>query len=195
MRFDLIQSLSLAGDPTIPNDDRAGARDRLGWVIDGATDLGPPGLVGARGGAAWLADVADAALTHAADAPPASMLEALAADMVARFAQARTRAPLGRWELPIGALLLARLADDALECTWLGDCTGLLRRTDGEVIRLGRPPVERDRETELASLARSAGVSRGAKPCACQKAADSLTDTSAIGASVRAKSSARPERA
>jgi hypothetical protein len=150
MHFDLIQSLSLAGTATIPNDDRAGSRDRLAWVIDGATDLNPPGLVGPRGGAAWLADEADAALTHVSDAPAESLLPALAARMAERFAAARTRAPLGRWELPIAALLIARLADDALECGWLGDCAGLLRRTTGEVVRLGRPPVERDRETELA---------------------------------------------
>lgn len=150
MRFDLIQSLSLAGDPAIPNDDRSGSRDRIAWVIDGATDLNPPGLVGPRGGAAWLADEAGAALTHVSDAPVESILPALAARMADRFDEARTRDPLGRWELPIAALLLARLTDDALECGWLGDCAGLLRRANGEVVRLGRPPVERDRETELA---------------------------------------------
>lgn len=158
MRFDLIQSLSLAGDAAIPNDDRAGARDRLGWVIDGATDLGPPGLVGARGGAAWLADAASAALAHAADAPAATMLDALAVRMAERFAEARVRDPLGRWELPIAAMLLARLGEAALECAWLGDCVGLLRRSSGEVVRLGRPPVERDRETELARSLASHGL-------------------------------------
>lgn len=150
MHFDLIQSLSLAGDSAVPNDDRAGARDRLAWVIDGATDLGPPGLVGPRGGAAWLADEANAALAQDDDAPVESLLPALATRMAERFADARTRDPLGRWELPIAALLIARLAEDALECGWLGDCAGLLRRASGEVIRLGRPPVERDRETEQA---------------------------------------------
>ncbi|NIJ21341.1 hypothetical protein FHS95_003044 [Sphingomonas naasensis] len=158
MRFDLIQSLSLAGEAGIPNDDRAGARDTLGWVIDGATDLGPPGLVGSRGGAAWLADEASAALAHAADAPAGEMLAALAMRMAERFAEARAREPVGRWELPIAALLLARLAGDALECAWLGDCAGLLRRTTGEVVRLGRLPVERDRETELAKSLASHGL-------------------------------------
>lgn len=158
MRFDLIQSLSLAGDSAIANDDRAGARDTLGWVIDGATDLGPPGLVGPVGGAAWLADEASAALAHAADVPIADMLAALAVRMEERFAEARTREPRGRWELPIAALLLARLGDGALECAWLGDCAGLLRRTNGEVVRLGRPPVERDRETELAKSLASHGL-------------------------------------
>ncbi len=50
MYFDLIQTVSLAGDAVIPNDDRGGTAHNRAWVIDGATDLGPPGLVGARGG-------------------------------------------------------------------------------------------------------------------------------------------------
>lgn len=150
MHFDLIQSISLAGSSGIPNDDRAGNRDTLAWVIDGATDLGPPGLVGPRGGAAWLADQANAELAHAADAPADAVLRLLALRIADCFVAARARAPVGPWELPIAALLVARLDDDALECAWLGDCSGLLRRTDGTVARLGRPPVERDRETQLA---------------------------------------------
>lgn len=158
MHFDLIQSLSLAGNPAVPNDDRAGARDRLAWVIDGATDLNPPGLVGPRGGAAWLADQANAELAHAEDASVEAILAALAGRMAQRFDAARTRDPLGRWELPIAALLIARLAGDALECGWLGDCAGLLRRASGEIVRLGRPPVERDRETDLAKSLSSHGL-------------------------------------
>lgn len=158
MRFDLIQSLSLAGNPTVPNDDRAGARDRLAWVIDGATDLGPPGLVGSQGGAAWLADEADAALRHADAGSTNNLLTALATRMAERFADARTRAPIGRWELPIAALLVARLEADGLECGWLGDCVGLLRRSSGEVVRLGRAPVERDRETALAQSLAAHGL-------------------------------------
>jgi hypothetical protein len=150
MRFDLIQTLSLAGDADIANDDRAGARDRLGWVIDGATDLGTSGLVGPRGGAAWLADEANAVLADAADAPVETLVSRLAGKMAERFAASRTRDPLGRWELPIAALLVARLAEDGLECGWLGDCAGLLRRGDGTVVRLGRPPVARDHETAQA---------------------------------------------
>ena len=58
MHLDLIQSLSLAGKPDVANDDRIGSADLHAWVIDGATDLGPPGLLGQRGGAAWLAATA-----------------------------------------------------------------------------------------------------------------------------------------
>ena len=52
MHLDIVQSLSIAGDSAKANDDRAGAGHARAWVIDGATDLGDPGLVGSRGGAA-----------------------------------------------------------------------------------------------------------------------------------------------
>jgi hypothetical protein len=154
MHFDLIQSLSLAGSPSIPNDDRAGATDRRAWVIDGATDLGPPGLMGARGGAAWLAGEAHAALVAADDAPIASLCRKLAADLQARYAATRTREPLGRWELPTASMLAVRLDGKLLECAWLGDCAGLLRSGD-HITRLGPPRQIKDAEAEMAtSLAR-----------------------------------------
>ncbi|MEG3143856.1 protein phosphatase 2C domain-containing protein [Sphingomonas sp. RT2P30] len=150
MHFDLIQSLSLAGSTAKPNDDRAGENNRLGWVIDGATDLGPAGLMGGRGGAAWLAREAHAAFTAAPDAPIESICVGVADHLARAYASARTRDPLGRWELPIAAFLAARLADSALECAWLGDCIGLLRH-GATVTRLGPVVETRDAEAERAA--------------------------------------------
>ncbi|MET0307277.1 MAG: protein phosphatase 2C domain-containing protein [Sphingomonas sp.] len=154
MHFDLIQSLSLAGASSVPNDDRAGMVHALAWVIDGATDLGPPGLMGARGGAAWLASEAQAAFTAAPDAPIGAICHGVADRLAAAYAATRTREPAGRWELPMSSFLAVRLAGDVLETGWLGDCAGLLRSADG-VIRLGPPRQEKDAEAEkAASLAR-----------------------------------------
>ena len=153
MHFDLIQSLSLAGASTTPNDDRAGAGHALGWVIDGATDLGPSGLMGGRGGAAWLASEAQAGFTAAPEAPIEAICANVAGRLAAAYAAARTREPEGRWELPMASLLAVRLADDALETAWLGDCAGLLRGAGG-VTRLGPPRQEKDEEAaRAASLA------------------------------------------
>ena len=152
MHLDLIESVSLAGDPAIANDDRVGATGRLAWVIDGATDLGPPGLVGARGGAAWLADVATQALaSHAWD--EGRSLRDVCADVFAiiadRFARERQRAPAGAWEIP-RASLLAVLADDGhLDCAWLGDCSAIVAAGD-DVRRIG-PVALRDRESAAAA--------------------------------------------
>ena len=150
MHFDLIQSLSLAGSHSIPNDDRTGNADTRAWVIDGATDLGPPGLIGARGGAAWLASEAQTALVAAADAPIETLCRDLATHLETRFAAIRTRAPIDRWELPMASLLLVRLTDNALECAWLGDCAGLLRSGDC-VTRIGPPGHGKDGEAQQAA--------------------------------------------
>ncbi|MGK6318650.1 SpoIIE family protein phosphatase [Sphingomonas sp. DT-204] len=153
MHLDLLQALSLAGDPATPNDDRAGIALRHAWVIDGATDLGPPGLVGPQGGAAWLASEAQAAFTVAADGPVEAIFAGVAERLVAAYARDRTREPEGRWELPLASGLAVRLGDGVLECGWLGDCSGLLRRGE-RVIRLG--PVAEDRGKEIAHAARLA---------------------------------------
>lgn len=150
MHFDLIQSISLAGNPAVPNDDRAGAAHAHGWVIDGATDLGPPGLVGARGGAAWLANEAHAAFTAAADAPIETISRAVGAHLAAAFDAVRTREPEGRWELPLASFLAVRVTGGRIEAAWLGDCVALLRH-GGTVVRLGPIRETRDAEAELAA--------------------------------------------
>jgi len=150
MHFDLIQSLSLAGAAATPNDDRAGAGHALAWVIDGATDLGPPGLVGGRGGAAWLASEAQMAFTIAPDAPIEAICTGVADRLAAAYTATRTRAPEGRWELPMASFLALRLSHGLLECAWLGDCAALLWSA-GTVTRLGPPRQEKDAEAERAA--------------------------------------------
>ncbi|WP_420136767.1 protein phosphatase 2C domain-containing protein [Sphingomonas sp.] len=150
MHFDLIQSLSLAGSSSTPNDDRAGSADNRAWVIDGATDLGPPGLVGARGGAAWLAAEAHATLVGADDAPIGTLCTALADTLAARFAAVCTRAPEGRWELPMASMLLVRLEEGEMDCAWLGDCAAILR-SGKRITRLGPPGYGKDAEAQQAA--------------------------------------------
>jgi Protein phosphatase 2C len=171
MNFDLIQSLSLAGAADTPNDDRAGAATRHAWVIDGATDLGPPGLMGAKGGAAWLAGRADAGFMAAADAPLAAMCGGIADALATAYEAARTRDPIGRWELPMAAFLAVRIDGSTLECGWLGDCVGLLRG-DAGVTRIG--PVPDDRDAEAAHAAGLADHGLGAVKQAAAPILDSL---------------------
>jgi serine/threonine protein phosphatase PrpC len=152
MHFDLIQSISLAGTADVPNDDRAGNTPRLAWVIDGATDLGPPGLMGAQGGAAWLAGQAQAGFFAAADAPMDELFEALGTHLTTAFDATRTRAPEGRWELPLASVIAARIDGDSIELGWLGDCAALLRRGD-DIIRLGPTNDSAAETARAASLA------------------------------------------
>lgn len=154
MHFDLIQSISLAGKASVPNDDRAGSHGALGWVIDGATDLGPVGLVGPRGGAAWIAEQADRAFA----ASEGASIEAIYGDVfdhIARaYVTARQRDPLADWELPIASGLAARLSEGRIEWGALGDCVGLLA-SGGTVMRFGRAPSKRAETDQAASVAHS----------------------------------------
>lgn len=153
MQFDLIEALSLAGDSNVANDDRAGACGASAWVIDGSSDLGPPGLVGTRGGAAWLAMEADRAFAGAADAPLAAICTGVFDRLAERYAECRTRDAVARWELPSAAFLAVRIAGDAIDCAWLGDCAGLLRHGD-TTVRLGEAAAGRAAESaHAASLA------------------------------------------
>lgn len=152
MRFDVLQSISLAGTSATPNDDRLGAGDGVAWVIDGATDLGEPGLVGTRGGAAWIAQEANSAFTAAGDASVDAICKGASARIHRRFEAVRTRAPLGAWELPSASFLLVRAMVAGVECGWLGDCAALLKRGD-TVERIG-PLASKQAETDhAASLA------------------------------------------
>jgi len=49
VHFEILQSISANGTRNKANDDRVGATHTRAWVIDGATDMGPPGLLGAQG--------------------------------------------------------------------------------------------------------------------------------------------------
>jgi Protein phosphatase 2C len=120
------------------------------WIIDGATDLGEPGLVGARGGAAWIAAAADRALAAADDAPLSAIVAAMFGAVAQAFNAARTRKSAGAWELPSASFLAIRVEDGRLDCAWLGDCAGF-HIGAGVVVRIGPQPVEKDSEAALAS--------------------------------------------
>jgi len=159
MRFDLLQSISIAGDAAGANDDRLGCSDRTAWIIDGATDFGPPGLLGARGGAAWIAMEADAAFAGAEDGDVRSICRHVFGRLAARFALARTRPPRSRWELPSAAFLLARIDGQGLELGWLADCRALIRRGDA-VHAIG--PNAAGKAAERADAAQFAAVDHAA---------------------------------
>jgi hypothetical protein len=148
MHFDLIQTLSLAGKRDVPNDDRIGSAERHAWVIDGATDLGPPGLLGERGGAAWLAGAAQRAFAGASGALQGiceSVFDSLGRD----YARERQREPLALWELPRAAFAAVALEGDALVCAHLADCAVLHRSARGVAFLTPAP----DRQAERAEAA------------------------------------------
>ncbi|MQY42683.1 hypothetical protein GG681_08505 [Epibacterium sp. SM1969] len=150
MYFEILQSISLNGQVSRPNDDRLGATPRRAWVVDGATDLGEPGLLGNQGGASWLSSTASLgfAMSQATDVRRAC------SDMFAyvsqRFEAERTRDVSARWELPKAAFAVAELGAQQLEVAWAADCPVLLCRTGDMRWCTGTPDTSREKEDAAA---------------------------------------------
>jgi serine/threonine protein phosphatase PrpC len=148
---------SMAGKAEVANDDRLGCADRHAWVIDGATDLGEPGLLGGRGGAAWLAATADRAFAQAS-----GPLESLCGQVFDAVAQAyqhdKQREPIGAWEIPSAAFAAVALEGDILTCAHAADCSVLLR--SGASVSFVTPEPDRRRE-QAAAQALGVGASGG----------------------------------
>lgn len=166
MHLDLLQSISLCGDAATPNDDRAGADATRAWVIDGATDLGPPGLLGDRGGAAWLAAAADSAFGqidgHAADRADGGDLRATCGQVFAaveqRFVHERRRDPVAAWELPSAAFAAVQLTGNQLDVAWAADCAVLLM-SRGAATWCTPVPDRRPESAAAAALGDGVGAS------------------------------------
>ncbi|WP_206245346.1 protein phosphatase 2C domain-containing protein [Novosphingobium terrae] len=157
MHLDLIQMASVAGKAEVANDDRLGCADRHAWVIDGATDLGDPGLLGGRGGAAWLAAAADRAFAQASG--PLDDLCGSVFDAVAQaYRHEKQREPFGAWEIPSAAFAAVALEGERLGCAHAADCSVLLR--SGAEVSFVTPAPNRQRE-QAAALALGVGAATG----------------------------------
>lgn len=163
--FECIQSISIAGDAAGANDDRAGSGRTTAWVIDGATDLGPPGLMGRQGGAAWLAAAADRAFAAAPPGPLAGTIAGVFGAVADAFGRERVRDPLGRWELPSAAFLAVALDGARLELGWLADCT-CLRLRGAAVERLGPQPTAFETEEARVAVAAGLDLAQAVRPAA-----------------------------
>lgn len=150
MHFDLIQVISLAGKSDVPNDDRVGCGERHAWIVDGATDLGEPGLVGDRGGAAWLADRAHQAF-GALSGSLAGICDGVFDAVCTAFARERLREAVAEWELPSAAFAAVAIEGDTLACAFAADCVAIHRATGGTSY-LTPPPAREAERAEAAAL-------------------------------------------
>src|ERR1700684_883567 len=94
MHFELIDSLTLPGNPAKPNEDAFGHSPNAALVMDGATGLGDALMPGASD-AAWLAQFgARRILSHLGESDaPAQAVCAAMADAEKSFKALRRRAP------------------------------------------------------------------------------------------------------
>jgi serine/threonine protein phosphatase PrpC len=164
MQLELLDSLSLPGDPTKPNEDSFAAISRMAAVFDGATGLGEL-LMPGKSDAQWIAQFAARRLRAHAELgdAPREWLRAAARDTEKSFTALRRRPPQAQYEIAFASMMMAALDGERLALLWLGDCAALVRSPGGVLQIAGETMEQRARERERA--ARLAGA-RGANPAA-----------------------------
>jgi hypothetical protein len=129
MPFEILESLSLPGDPEKPNEDAFTAAPEALVVFDGSTPLNDP-LMPGKSDAAWIAAFgARRLMAHIqAGATPRGAMRHAIADAERSFTGLRHRAPSTRYEMPCASMIAAVATDGGFDTLWYGDCVGLLRR-------------------------------------------------------------------
>ena len=128
----ILDVATLAAGPI--NEDRAGAAGDLAWVIDGATDVVDAPLTSYPTDASWIAETLDTQLRDPATvaATDLALLPAtLAPRLETAFQRVAKRQPIGRQEHPSASGLIVRAKDTRLEYVVVGDCSLVLRTTNG----------------------------------------------------------------
>ena len=138
MKLELLDSLSLPGDPAKPNEDAFGHDAIAAVVIDGATPLGDS-LMPGPSDAAWIAQFgARRLMAHLKDGDGArKALRSCLADTQKSFEALRRFEPEEMWQTPCGSMMLAAPAEGSVEFLWFGDCAALIKQGDAAVTVIG----------------------------------------------------------
>jgi hypothetical protein len=166
--FDILDMLSLPGNPAKPNDDAFCHSARLAAVFDGATGLGEQ-ILPVDSDAAWIARRgAEGLILHEAEnLSPREILRRAASDAEKEFLELRLRPPAQTYEIPFSSMMFVCETKNGIEALWFGDCAVLVK-PPGEATRivgdaLDKRAAEAARVAKLAAarnLAPAAGVSR-----------------------------------
>lgn len=152
MQFEILDSVSLPGNPAKQNEDSFAAEAVAVAVLDGATPVSDPLLPG-KSDAAWLSQFgARRLLSHikAGDAPRSALRHALA-DAQHSFQGLARRTPSARHESPCASMVLAVPNDGGFDVLWYGDCSALVKTPEGQVEAVGSAFERRDGESADAA--------------------------------------------
>ena len=180
MTFELLDQLSLPGDPAKANEDFLAQAPRAALVIDGATPLGDS-LMPGPSDAAWIAQFgARRLMAHLEeDKSPRKALHDALADAERSFVALRRHPPEEIWQTPCASMMLAFCAPSALriasavtgtspasaltraqgrgagetveiEFLWFGDCAALVKQGNAAVTVVGETFDKRAAEAERA---------------------------------------------
>jgi serine/threonine protein phosphatase PrpC len=168
MTLELLDILSLPGDPAKANEDSSGHDTKSAVVIDGATPLGDS-LMPGPSDAAWIAQFgARRLMAHLRDGDGArKALRATLADTQKSFEALRRHEPQEIWQTPCASMMLAVPGDGSVEFLWFGDCAALIKQGDAAVTVIGETFDKRAAEAQRAqtvakekNLSPAAGINR-----------------------------------
>lgn len=159
MHFEALQSISINGTLTKANDDRCGSTAQMAWVIDGATDLAPPGLLGKQGGAAWLASTASLAFGTAQAGTIHETCQTAFGLIEDQFERQKLREVVAAWEVPKAAFGVAQLTDKGLSVAWAAD-SPILLMSGGDVLWCTGEPDTSEEAEDARALGEGIGAVR-----------------------------------
>jgi hypothetical protein len=151
MTFELLEQLTLPGDPAKANEDFLAQGADAALVIDGATPLGDS-LMPGPSDAAWIAQFGTRRLmAHLGqgDGARKALRDALA-DAQKSFEALRRHPPEEMWQTPCASMMLAVPGDGEVEFLWYGDCAALVKQGDGPVTVVGETLDKRAAEAGRA---------------------------------------------
>lgn len=161
MTFELLDQLSLPGDPPKPNEDFLAQDDNAALVMDGATPLGES-LMPGPSDAAWIAQFGTRRLiAHLQEGNGArKALHDALSDAQKSFQALRRYPPKEMWQMPCASMMLAVDGAGGIEFLWYGDCAALIKRQDAPVTVVGETFDKRALEAERArALAKQKNLS------------------------------------
>lgn len=160
MRLELLDSLSIPGDPAKPNEDNFSHTENAAAVFDGTTGLGEC-LMPGRSDAQWIAQFGARRFRAHAENGEGSIrdwLRAAAADAEKSYRALRKRAPIENYEIAYASAVMTTPDADGLRFLWFGDCAALLRNASDEFVILGDIMDKRESErARVVQLAKPGG--------------------------------------
>ncbi|HEY8950790.1 MAG TPA: hypothetical protein VIM56_18025 [Rhizomicrobium sp.] len=162
--LEVLDSISIPGNPEKPNDDAFAHIDKAAVVMDGATGLGDQ-LMPGKSDAAWLAAFgARRLMAYVREgATPQEAVSAALFDAQTSFEALRKRPPADTWETPFSSMMFVAEDAQGVEALWFGDCAALVKRPDAPVEIVGDALEKRRNEARrVAKLAEKHGLSPAA---------------------------------
>lgn len=152
MAFEILDHLSKSSELGKVNDDWLAYNNKIAIVADGATGLSerrfiPDGASDAQ----WIAKNACARFVKEEPSKPVNeIIEALAETAIAEVEKTVKIESVPRYAWPAASFIMARLQNDLLEFSGLGDCTAYVRSNDDTVTIYTAMPVNRQSEARSA---------------------------------------------